>query len=105
MSCRVFRPLLTSGGGALQAAVQAGTARAADPPARSQEVQPAAGAIRLAGYLAVPDNPRGIVVFAHCSGSSRHSARNRHVAGRQGERLLPDSGDIASQQPQSPGQG
>jgi hypothetical protein len=29
----------------------------------------------------VPDNPRGIVVFAHGSGSGKHSARNRHVAG------------------------
>jgi putative phosphoribosyl transferase len=80
MSCREFRPLVTSGGGALQAAAHASTARGADPSARSREVQPAAGAVRLAGYLAVPDNPRGIVVFAHGSGSGRHSARNRHVA-------------------------
>jgi len=29
----------------------------------------------------VPENPRGIVVFAHGSGSSRHSPRNRYVAG------------------------
>ena len=29
----------------------------------------------------MPDDPRGIVVFAHGSGSSRHSPRNRHVAG------------------------
>ena len=29
----------------------------------------------------MPENPRGIVVFAHGSGSSRHSPRNRHVAG------------------------
>jgi hypothetical protein len=28
----------------------------------------------------VPENPRGIVVFAHGSGSSRHSPRNRYVA-------------------------
>jgi len=65
----------------------ASTALGADPPARSREVQPAAGAVRLAGYLAVPDNPRGIVVFAHGSGSGRHSARNRHVAG-----ILNDAG-------------
>jgi putative phosphoribosyl transferase len=53
----------------------------ADPPARSDEVEPEAGLIRLAGYLTVPDNARGIVVFAHGSGSSRHSPRNRYVAG------------------------
>ena len=32
------------------------------------------------GDLAVPSGARGIVVFAHGSGSSRHSSRNRHVA-------------------------
>lgn len=34
----------------------------------------------LAGDLTLPDRPRGIVVFAHGSGSSRHSSRNRAVA-------------------------
>ena len=52
----------------------------ADPPARSEEVQPSAGAVRLAGYLTVPEDAPGIVVFVHGSGSSRHSPRNRHVA-------------------------
>jgi putative phosphoribosyl transferase len=60
------------------AAPAAGTA---DPPARGEEVEPEASAVRLAGYLAVPENAPGIVVFAHGSGSSRHSPRNRHVAG------------------------
>jgi len=58
----------------------AATAVADDPPARSQEVEPAAGEVRLAGYLTVPDNTAGIVIFAHGSGSSRHSPRNRYVA-------------------------
>ena len=69
---------------ALQDPAQASTARAAggaDPPARSEEVEPRAGVVRLAGYLTVPENARGIVVFAHGSGSSRHSPRNRYVAG------------------------
>ena len=69
---------------ALQDPAQASTARAvggADPPARSEEVEPRAGGVRLAGYLAVPENARGIVVFVHGSGSSRHSPRNRYVAG------------------------
>jgi putative phosphoribosyl transferase len=34
----------------------------------------------LAGDLAVPENATGLVIFAHGSGSSRHSPRNRHVA-------------------------
>ncbi len=34
----------------------------------------------VAGHLRVPPQPRGIVVFAHGSGSSRHSPRNRFVA-------------------------
>jgi putative phosphoribosyl transferase len=32
------------------------------------------------GDLAVPEVVRGVVLFAHGSGSSRHSSRNRHVA-------------------------
>lgn len=35
---------------------------------------------RLGGYLEVPAGASGIVVFAHGSGSSRHSPRNRFVA-------------------------
>jgi putative phosphoribosyl transferase len=30
--------------------------------------------------MAVPDQARGVVLFAHGSGSSRHSPRNRYVA-------------------------
>lgn len=36
--------------------------------------------LNLAGDLIVPADPRGIVLFAHGSGSSRHSPRNRAVA-------------------------
>jgi dienelactone hydrolase len=36
--------------------------------------------VRLDGSLAVPAHARGIVLFAHGSGSSRHSPRNRYVA-------------------------
>ena len=56
-------------------------AAAADPAGREQEVRPEAGVVRLAGYLTVPEDLPGIVVFAHGSGSSRHSPRNRYVAG------------------------
>jgi pimeloyl-ACP methyl ester carboxylesterase len=37
--------------------------------------------IGLSGDLVVPPNATGIVLFAHGSGSSRHSSRNRYVAG------------------------
>lgn len=36
--------------------------------------------IALEGTLAIPKRPAGLVMFAHGSGSSRHSPRNRHVA-------------------------
>jgi putative phosphoribosyl transferase len=44
------------------------------------EVQIPLGAATLEGHLHLPDQPRGIVLFAHGSGSSRHSPRNRFVA-------------------------
>src|SRR5437868_5899362 len=37
--------------------------------------------IGLSGDLVVPARAAGIIVFAHGSGSSRHSPRNRYVAG------------------------
>jgi len=36
--------------------------------------------IGLSGTLTLPQPGHGIVIFAHGSGSSRHSPRNRHVA-------------------------
>src|SRR5438477_7359390 len=36
--------------------------------------------IELAGDLSLPPEPHGIVLFAHGSGSSRHSSRNKFVA-------------------------
>ena len=38
------------------------------------------GSLGLPGSLTVPPEPLGVVVFAHGSGSSRHSPRNRAVA-------------------------
>ena len=38
------------------------------------------GAARLEGSLTIPEGAAGLVVFAHGSGSSRHSPRNRYVA-------------------------
>ena len=45
-----------------------------------REVSIAAGRVILDGSLSVPESPSGIVLFAHGSGSSRHSPRNRFVA-------------------------
>ncbi|MBI5885922.1 MAG: dienelactone hydrolase family protein [Deltaproteobacteria bacterium] len=39
-----------------------------------------AGGVILEGALGVPSNARGLVLFAHGSGSSRHSPRNNFVA-------------------------
>ena len=45
-----------------------------------QAVQLPSGEATLDGDLVVPDRATGMVIFAHGSGSSRHSARNRFVA-------------------------
>ncbi len=39
-----------------------------------------AGPVELEGNLGVPEGARGVVLFAHGSGSGRHSPRNRYVA-------------------------
>jgi len=54
---------------------------AAGAAARDEEVEVRAGPIRLDGHLRLPAGATGVVVFAHGSGSSRHSPRNRFVAG------------------------
>ena len=53
---------------------------AADPLLRDEEVEVTAAAVMVAGHLTIPEHATGIVVFAHGSGSSRHSPRNRYVA-------------------------
>lgn len=45
-----------------------------------QLVRVPAGSVTLDGNLTIPQNAGAIVLFAHGSGSSRHSARNRYVA-------------------------
>jgi len=40
-----------------------------------------AGPVTLEGMLEIPDRAVGLVLFAHGSGSSRHSPRNNFVAG------------------------
>lgn len=53
---------------------------ASDPLMRTDEVTVPSDSIRLAGILAVPQDVTALVVFAHGSGSGRHSPRNRLVA-------------------------
>ena len=48
--------------------------------AAEQSVRLAIDSATLEGNLAIPDGATGIVLFAHGSGSSRHSSRNRYVA-------------------------
>ncbi|MGD9999669.1 MAG: phosphoribosyltransferase family protein [Ilumatobacteraceae bacterium] len=45
-----------------------------------EEVEISVDAVRLEGHLTVPEGAVGLVLFAHGSGSSRHSPRNQFVA-------------------------
>ncbi len=47
---------------------------------RDEEIRVTSGPVSVAGRLTVPERPKGVVLFAHGSGSSRHSPRNRYVA-------------------------
>ncbi|HEX2772886.1 MAG TPA: alpha/beta fold hydrolase [Micromonosporaceae bacterium] len=49
---------------------------------RTTESEIPTGSVRLPADLVVPAQAHGLVLFAHGSGSSRHSPRNRAVAGR-----------------------
>jgi dienelactone hydrolase len=46
-----------------------------------QSLEIPAGGVVLDADIVVPETARGVVLFAHGSGSSRHSPRNRYVAG------------------------
>ena len=46
----------------------------------NSEIRIPIGSIYLDGNLEIPEGAKGIVVFVHGSGSSRHSPRNRYVA-------------------------
>lgn len=56
------------------------------PIRQTIEIVAAAGPIE--GELVLPESSRGIVLFAHGSGSSRHSPRNRYVADQLHQRGL-----------------
>jgi len=50
------------------------------PGMRERSVQLLVGQADLVGDLTVPEHARGLVLFAHGSGSGRHSPRNRYMA-------------------------
>jgi pimeloyl-ACP methyl ester carboxylesterase len=49
-------------------------------PSQAELVHIQVGPVTLEGDLQIPDRATGLVLFAHGSGSSRHSPRNRFVA-------------------------
>ncbi|MFD9742085.1 phosphoribosyltransferase family protein [[Kitasatospora] papulosa] len=55
-------------------------ARASADAVTAEEVEVDAGGVPLSGDLMLPADAGAVVVFAHGSGSSRHSPRNRSVA-------------------------
>jgi putative phosphoribosyl transferase len=57
-------------------------ARPAGSNGEELPVRVAAGPVTLDGNLRLPEGARGVVLFAHGSGSGRHSPRNRYVAQR-----------------------
>jgi putative phosphoribosyl transferase len=61
-----------------------------EPDSAHIEVHIPCGAATLEGTLVIPPEASGIVVFAHGSGSSRHSPRNQFVA-----RVIRESGNGA----------
>jgi len=67
---------------ALDAAARRTRARHGDEevPDCDLDVEIPAGAVTLEGHLHLPEPAGGVVIFAHGSGSSRHSPRNRFVA-------------------------
>lgn len=51
------------------------------PGMQERTVQILVGQADLVGDLTIPEHARGVILFAHGSGSSRHSPRNRYMAG------------------------
>src|SRR5688572_12023895 len=54
--------------------------QAARAKSNTHEVKIPSGEVTLTGDLTIPRDASGVVLFAHGSGSSRHSARNQFVA-------------------------
>ena len=50
------------------------------PDGNEQSIKISISSVLLSGDLDIPDGTQGVVLFAHGSGSGRHSPRNRYVA-------------------------
>jgi pimeloyl-ACP methyl ester carboxylesterase len=50
------------------------------PDGNEQSIKISISSVSLSGDLDIPDGTQGVVLFAHGSGSGRHSPRNRYVA-------------------------
>src|SRR5215216_4645963 len=50
------------------------------PDGNEQSIQISISSVSLSGDLDIPNGTQGVVLFAHGSGSGRHSPRNRYVA-------------------------
>jgi putative phosphoribosyl transferase len=59
---------------------RAGAAGTTEPAESDEEVEIPSRGVRIQGQLHLPVPATGVVLFAHGSGSSRHSPRNRFVA-------------------------
>ncbi|MFD3912354.1 phosphoribosyltransferase family protein [Streptomyces sp. NPDC058603] len=75
---------IAEGAGGFAEGTETGGGHTADPPSRlravEREVEMTIDGRVLPGSLTLPDGAPGVVVFAHGSGSGRHSPRNRSVA-------------------------
>ena len=63
----------------------------------NRDVEIPAGNVQLDGELIIPEGATGIVLFAHGSGSSRHSPRNQFVA-----RVIREGGIVLGFHPRTP---
>jgi putative phosphoribosyl transferase len=70
----------SDGSGAAAGAADTAMSAAPDPPAFEREITVTAGDVELPGHPAISDRAARAVLFAHGSGSSRRSPRNRFVA-------------------------
>ncbi len=57
-----------------------GRPASAGRPSVDEDLRISLGTLDLEGRLVIPEGALGVVLFAHGSGSSRHSPRNRYVA-------------------------
>jgi putative phosphoribosyl transferase len=86
--CRTYRDVVRRPEASEAADLERTDRKMASPSVKSTPVEVGAGPVRLAADLGVPQAALGIVVFAHGSGSGRHSPRNRLVAEQLQDRGL-----------------